>query len=772
MLLKRRYVSKSMRHSDVIQVDIRNLSEAPGTFEELLSGVNDLGQEGVIRPWSLFVIDDAKTFVHNSKLYENILQHSTHPRLIVLVCGSPDEPDLQGKRFTVPRVFEQVRERSRIILLTSETGCEWASGEHVPSGLLRWDGDPDGGETVGMLADVISAEEIFEKVFASTNSSSNTLWSVGTKQVWFGRLPATATADAFHRTGNGLVGDDGKAALIQKSDDFRIPKELNGDEVEVDILFGGPGTLLDGYSNLKKQIGSMKRKFGLAGQKGSIARVARFPEEQLSALEVAIGQIEKIDADVLLMMQSVDASDGLDVEERKRLETVGVQWQRQDEQRDKFLDADTKLNDKIVDGIREAIAGGHSVAPLIVQLDDVIEKVRPKEPSELSEIFAEYSFSELIEKMKASIPLVPRGPVMKFGKIIASVIEPAWSRVLIAFLYVWIALTAGLEAFDDNGNSGFGLLPQSIRNNLSDMIVYSVFFAVSVVLIIAGIIFVQADNGISRWGKKTRISEVEKAAERQKGFVEVTALNEWVLSYIRRTTVENLKHLRKTLELLTASLKGLLIDKHEFWSSSDLSRSFPNPQVRKDLNNVAAAGTFMQMDRVEKILRTDVSTIIDEVLALRVHEFKGKNAAKVPQEIVAEVDLRVAKFIPDVIEKGPLTSSLALSKKSIDLREELTTNYWEKIALVGTSVQETVLLDAQSSFVQFVSSDEILHLDKQNGGDVLVRFAPRPSLDHIVSSGKASGINAENITFTAKTSCAGILRLVGFKDAFFRYSSE
>ena len=276
-----------MRYSDVIQVDLRRESEAPKTFEELLTGVNDLGQEGVIRPWSLLLVDDAKTFVLNSKLYENILQHSTHPRLIVLVCGSPADPDLQGKRFTVPRVFEQIRERSRIILLTSETGCEWASGEHVPSGLLRWDGDPEGGETVGMLTDVFSAEEIFEKVFASTNASSNTLWSVGTKQVWFGRLPATATADAFHRTGNGLVGDDGKAALIRKSDDFRIPKELNGDAVEADILFGGPGTLLDGYSSLKKQINSMKRKFGLAGQKGSIARVARFPEDQLSALDEA-----------------------------------------------------------------------------------------------------------------------------------------------------------------------------------------------------------------------------------------------------------------------------------------------------------------------------------------------------------------------------------------------------------------------------------------------------------------------------------------------------
>ena len=772
MQSNRRCVNKSMRYSDVIQVDLRKEAEAPKTFEELLTGVNDLGQEGVIRPWSLLLVDDAKTFVLNSKLYENILQHSTHPRLIVLVCGSPAEPDLQGKRFTVPRVFEQVRERSRIILLTSETGCEWASGEHVPSGLLRWDGDPDGVETVAMLTDVFSAEEIFEKVFASTNESSNTLWSVGTKQVWFGRLPATATADAFHKTGNGLVGDDGKAALIRKSDEFRIPKELNGDEVEVDILYGGPGTLLDDYSSLKKQIVSMKRKFGLAGQKGSIARVARFPEDQLSALNDVIAQIEKINANVLSMMESVDASDGLDVEERKRLETVGVQWQRQDEQRDRFLDADTKLNDKIVDGIREAIAGGHSVAPLIVQLDDVIEKVRPKDPAELVQTFAEYSFAELLEKMKASIPLVPRGPIMKFGKLVASVIEPAWSRLLIAFLFVWVTLTAGLEAIDDNGNSGFGLLPQNIRNKISDLIVYSIFFVIAIAIIVAGVIFVRADNAISRWGKKTKVSEVEKAIDRQKGFVESTALNEWVLSYIRRTTVENLKHLRETLQLLATSLKGQLIDKHEFWSSSDLSRSYPNPQVRKDLNNVAAAGTFMQMDRVEKILRTDVSTIIDEVLALRVHEFKGKNAAKVPQEIVAEVDLRVSKFIPDVIEKGPLTSTLALSKKSIDLREELTTNYWEKIALVGTSAQETVLLDAKSSFVQFVSSDEILHLDKQNGGDILIRFAPRPSLDHIVTSGKTSGINVESITFTAKTSCAGILRLVGFKDAFFKYESD
>ena len=38
-----------MRYSDVIQVDLRDEPEVPKTFEELLTGVNDLGQEGVIQ---------------------------------------------------------------------------------------------------------------------------------------------------------------------------------------------------------------------------------------------------------------------------------------------------------------------------------------------------------------------------------------------------------------------------------------------------------------------------------------------------------------------------------------------------------------------------------------------------------------------------------------------------------------------------------------------------------------------------------------------------
>ena len=50
--------STSMRFSDVFHVDLRNASDAPSTFEELLNGISSLGEEGIVRPWSLLLVDD------------------------------------------------------------------------------------------------------------------------------------------------------------------------------------------------------------------------------------------------------------------------------------------------------------------------------------------------------------------------------------------------------------------------------------------------------------------------------------------------------------------------------------------------------------------------------------------------------------------------------------------------------------------------------------------------------------------------------------------
>jgi hypothetical protein len=340
--------------------------------------------------------------------------------------------------------------------------------------------------------------------------------------------------------------------------------------------------------------------------------------------------------------------------------------------------------------------------------------------------------------------------------------------LLIAILYTWLLATGVFEAFDQGRTPGFLPVPEALRGTAAEI---AVVLAMAVTILVAalGMILVLADSKIRYWGKTAGLIEVEKAVERQQEFLERVILNEWVLNRTRRRTAASLRYLNETLRGLSEVVRARLIDRHaELAKTSDEPQS-PNPAVRKDLNDVAAAGTFMQLEQVISILRADISTIIDEVLSLRIHEFKGIGGDEVPTEINRSIATKIDRYIDHLREEGPLSLDVALSRESAQLRKRLIETYWKNVSLVSSAVQDSALLPEDSKLVQFINSEDLLHLDQQPKSAVVVRFAPEPSREEIQTQAANRGMD---IIYTETTSCAGILRATGFRNSLVEQVSE
>ena len=752
------------RESSVIIVDLATVSIDLLSFDDLLQvDSGGVPEEGIIRPWHIVLIDDVEMIQSHRGLFESVLTNGSQPRLTLILRGSKIAAGESEKQIEFPHFFQDSYSRLRVILVSSLNGIEWAPGSHLPAGLAHWEADLDGSEVSGVLMDALASDEILDALYSATSKVGHQLWSIGTKQVWFGRLPARATADALHKCGHGLVGDDGKSCLLPQLEEWNVPSSLSGLDIESDILVSGDGTFLSQYEDLHHRVRSQKKIFGLSGQGGAVKRIAKFPEHHLAALDNIREKLKKVNDQVKFLLEATDASNGFDVEENKKFQELGVQQQRKDKLREKYLDIDTKLNEEIVGGARKAIASGHSISPLIVQVDKVVKTVSPKSQAEILKDFEIVDLSKLQESLLKATLSTPKNPLMIVAKTVAKIIEPLWLRFVLAFFYLWLVAISAFEAFDDGNSSGFYPLPEIARKLIARSVVITCLLVTLAVLLV-GVVFVIADNLIRAWARKSGLLKVEKELETQKSFLEQVALNEWVLSNTRRRAVNSLIQLRRTLELIALNLKDNLIDKYDELASSKQERSTPNPAVRKDLNDVAGAGAFRQLDRVVEIIRTDVSTLIDNVMGLRVHEFKGVGT-DIPEQIVSSIDKDLQVYVQKLIEFGPLDYKLALSDASLSQRKDLSETYWTKVGQVTTAVEDTVLVAETSNFIQFIDTSDLLQLDQQASSAVYIRFAPEPSRQNI----KNRINDVENLCFTTKTSCAGIFRLVGFRESHVHY---
>lgn len=762
------------RQSSVIHIDLDVETEKLNTLDDLIKlNLSRLGpnlavlgtDRGIERPWDVVLTCSWANLEEHDELFESLLTNAVRPRLFLLLRA----PELAhgSARLSLPSVFSEQSQLARVVVLTSETGSEWAPGDHTVKGIALWHHDQNGRETVPILVETLTMPEVFDNLFTKSASSKFEAWCIGTRQVWFGKLPAQPLAAALFEVGEGLVGDDGKIAVLRKLDDWQPPLELIGEAAESDILEEG-GKKKRHIQAIRDQITSLRDSTGIGRKSGFLARVAKSPSLQVGLAERLSTDLKSLSTIVGDVLGAIDASDGFKVEERRLMEGEGIRLNRPDDQRERFENLDSAMLETVVDGIKRAISQGHSLAPLKIQIDDLIQKVSPRTREKILEDFAEFDLSDEITRLEAAAPRFPRGPLMTVGRRVARVLRPIWARFVLAGLYLWGLATTVFEIFDKGKSHGFLPLPQATRAAVSAASVV-LFVVLTVVIIAFGVILNFTHKKIVSWGRSTGVMDLTGAVGATESYLERTAMNDWVLSKVRRDSVLQLQHLLEGLERLGALLRELLIDGSDHLAEVNGNLYSPNPAVRRDFNDYAKVGVFKNMKMVTDILRMDIATIMETKLELRVPELRGKFRANFPDTLLDDINEPLREYVNSVIKKGALSQELAQSDEAAQLRHDLTDSYWKDVSVIDKVIEDVVLVGDTKSIVQFINPQNLLLVAKDIDDAVNVRFAPIPSRGEVGRSVGVQSDLASTVIFTDSVTCAGIVRIVGLKHGFVSY---
>jgi hypothetical protein len=768
-------VTVRSRDASVVSIDLDSLSTALSTFDELIKfNTNRSGPDiavlgsnrGIQRPWDIVLSCSMSNLEKHGGLFESILTSAVRPRLVLLIRS----PELaQGdKKLSLPRVFSEQGQQARVIVITSDTGCEWAPGDYTPKGLAVWPGDKNGDETLPMLMDTLSMGEIFNEVFKQSSSAQFEAWCVGTKQVWFGKLPAQPLAAALYEVGDSLVGDDGKVAVLRRLEDWKPPKELIGEAREADIL-NNDGKKAQHLDEARKKTDTLAKSTGQRGKTQFLKRVAEFPELQSSQAKNLSEDLGQLSENIYAILKRVNATDGFEVDERNLFDTEGIKLNRDDDLRAQFETLDNSLRDTVVVGIRKAISQGHSIAPLKIQLQQLIEAVTPRSVEEVVEQFGPLDLSEERARIIGALSSIPKGPLMRVGRRIARVLQPLWARFILLALYLWGLFTTCFEIFDKGKTRGYIPLPQSARFVVA-VVSIILFVLLTIGIMICGLLLNRAHKKIVNWGRLLGINAITEGINYAQSYLEQTALNDWVLSKIRRDAVKQLTFLLEGLENVSVLLRRLLIEEGQNLAEADVDVYSPNPAVRKDYNDYAKVGVFKNMKMVTDILRMDISTIIEEKLELRVPELRGIYRNKFPGSLLNDLEVPLQEYVQSVIKRGALSQELAQSEEASQQRRELTDTYWKDVSVIDRVVQDVVLVEDNLPIVQFINPQNLLAVAKDQNDAVNVRFAPDPSKNEVSKSQNSNSDLVSTVVFTESVTCAGIIRLAGFRQGFVSYT--
>lgn len=777
----------------VVLLDFIGTGEIPNTFAEAqelglrqLSRLDMTDVHGTYRPWDFIIIDSPSGLTNHATFYESFLRSGAHPRMIVLLNELEFDESPASQKLCVPVVFESNSERVRILGITSKTGCLWRIREVRPDGLCYWEPDPDGKFNQNALIEGLRLPEVFNSVFEKTNSVTE-IWSVGTKQAWFGSLNETALKDSFYDVGQQLVGDDAYLSMLKSLGGWRdeVSTELLGGEAETDLI--SPNGLIDSwFTRIRDAQARCSDAFGLKSRRrGVVRRVAGYPGIQSTALKEASTSLFEADKQLISMITEVDPSDGWQYEEISRLSELGVVLSRADDTRQSnYQDSAQELLEQVIFRMEQSLGAGYSLGSVRHELVMLDQLVKPRNMDEIltgRKLDRPPQFLKLIpggyqavslEPLGSQLALgaskVPVGPALLIAKGTAHFLSAMWRRVLAMFLYSWILLMVVFEQFEiARGVPTLLPVPESVQSTARNVVTIT-FLMISALVAICGLSLQRASSRIQSWGKRSGLNAISQRSNENREFMNQTIMNEWILYPFRQRASDYLAGLSTSIERLMGLVSDLLVTAVDEAPKELVVAPGPNPAVRTMGDELSSAAWYRQMDAIKELLRTEMVEIIRHQYVVRTPEFKTKRWRNVAESMVDDLRPRIQEYVERIARTGVLHVDPAMGKDELERRRELAREYWRNVDEIRTRLGEVVSTEATDSLVQFFRSDDIRRIEQSGSQLSMIRFAPEPSQALLVDK---NAIWSE-VTFTNTTELAGVIRLVPFRHGLVSYQDS
>jgi hypothetical protein len=774
----------------IVLFDLTGMDRVPGTFAEAqelglrqLSRTDMTDVHGTYRPWDYIVIDTGVGLRQNLDFYESFLRSGAHPRLIVLLDELQFADDSSSQQLQVPVVFESNSDRVRLIGMTSRTGCLWKIREVRPDGLCFWEPDSDGRFNRDVLIEALRIPEVFNSVFENTNASTE-LWSVGTKQAWFGSLNQTALKDGFYDVGQQLVGDDAYLSMLKNLGGWRddVSIELLGGQSEADLV-SKEGLINDWYERIRRTHSQCFDVFGLRSRRrGVIKRVAKYPGLQTAGLEAMSSAIADVDDELLRMITEVNPSDGWQYSEISRLGELGVVLSRDDTTRQtSYQDSAQALLEQVINKMEQSLGAGYSLGSVrheLVMLNQIVEPRNVEEilkgrrldkpPQFLKMTSGGYeaiSLKRLGERLSQGSTKVPIGPLLLIAKATAAFLSAMWRRVFAAVLYFWLLLMVLFEQFEiARGVPTLLPVPETVQSSARSVVTI-IFLIASGVIVLGGLSLQRAASRIQRWGNDAGLSVIGRAVEENRNFINQMIMNDWILYPFRRKASDFLGGLITSVDRLIDLVSDLLVNTTDESQDASVVIPGPNPAVRKMGDELSNSAWYRQMDSIKDLLRTEIVQLIRHQYVVRTPEFKTKRWREVAESMVEDLRPRIDDYVARIARTGVLHIDPAMVDEDVERRRDLAQEYWRNLEEIRRQLEEVVSVDSRDAMVQFCYSDDIRRIEQSDGQVVIVRFAPEPSRTLLAEK---STVFSE-VTFTNTTELAGVVRLIPFRHGLVNY---
>lgn len=742
-------------------VDLRGTRTDETSVLSLLTESVTATNSGIADLFKVLVCDDLESIPGNEHIYRALLENALALKVIVVATTNGKSFSHLATEVTLPEIFLAHTTRTRILVVEDEAGLYFATGRMTPTALAVW---PDTGAdayAVDIIKDALLNPEVFTAVLEKTRDLPYILFSVGTRQAWFGTVPAPAISDALTEVGKGIVGGDGFAALERRPADLVVPPVISGNASEPDILLES-GALAQAYSLIQKATSSALVEFALRSTRLIIKRVANFPQLQLASIELVNSQIGDLEQKVVSLFEAVDAADGFGATETQVIEKAGIRLFREDSLRSDYRDEVRLFFDRVVDAVVSGLRGGQSMAPFIDRIDTAIDTLAPRTSEQLREQYSQHSLQSVMDKIEVAKSKVPKGLLMRLSGVLARGLLLTWNRILAATVVI-VGLLMFTYDISDAQFLGKNFRDDRMWDNISQV-------ALVVVLVLASTaaaLLVYATNQIRDWGRSLGLLAVNDKLKSHKRLIEQIALNDWVLNKLRRSALEPTVRFKQCLEELMESLRSILVESKEREGVESSERVY-NPAIRSTNHAGAQTGVFHNLPLVQDILRTDVVKILQQAIESHAYSLLGGNMDGVAEKITSETAIPLEKYISSVMRHGIYSRYHAVDvEQGHELRQRLIDRYWSDSDSVNRMLINIVLAPDEEPMVQFVKAETLVHLDCDAPRTCLIRFAPRPSQLSEMFHSVDERSRLSEVVLTKSASIGGVIRLIGFKEGAF-----
>jgi hypothetical protein len=735
----------------------------------LLSSSVEFTDSGVVDVFRILVREDLSSIGQHAPLYERLL-HSALSLRVIILCQTGRRPLVEAtKDVSLPDAVVNAADRVRIVVVEDNIGVYFGADRGTPEALAVWPRDAQGSRTIEMIEDALRIPEVFSDLFAKTKDAPYRAFSVGTRQAWFGGFPTDAIKDAFREVGRDITGDDNFSALEPRPPEWEVPEHLNGTAREPDLLRDGEG-LKAVYSGANGAVADALSWFGLATtvRIPMPKRIALAPRAQIDATRRVSDTLRTVDETVGTLISSVEASDGFSDEEATLIEEAGIRLYRDDDQRSHIKGQRAELLRKVLEAILDALSGEQAITPYFGRLDRTIKEVTPRTREEIGEVYREHSLAPLVERMDAASQSSPTGGLFAAARRIAQLLAERWFQIcvvaagvlgLVAVLDPIVLDRIGFHPFDDLG------VPRAMRDT-SRLVGWLLFAAFVIGLIVAGALLYRADKAIRSWGRTFGFGMVRDRLSAHEEFICSVALNDWILSKVRRTAVQPMEMLRDSvLSEVTAGINQVLISGIDEARQDGYDEHSFNPAVRKTFQAGAQVGIYKNLPQVKRVLAKDVVWIIRRPIEAHGYSLLGSNAADVSERITAEINERLRQYVQSVFQHGVYSKNHLVDEHEGEReRQKLMDDYWNDAYSINELLHGVVLAGAEDPMVQFVHAESLAQLDSASDRCILIRFAPRTSkLEEMVNSA-GQRETLRDVTFTRSSEIGGVLRLIGYRE--------